>query len=134
MPGAIPEDFASRYPKAYAWRERYFDALKAGAAKMNNVSEIEGAEAKSIISKAGYAEPDGQLDSNDAIVQAQGLKKGSKVSVFPEDIGPSGEENKESGELVAINKTEIVVQTKTEGGSAEVRIHAPRFNYKVQAA
>lgn len=107
--------------------------MKAGTDALGEQKVIEGAEATKKISSAGFAEDEGKVDSSDPVAQALGLKAGSKVEVYPEDI-TGGEKDKEVGELVTLSAQEVVVKTKTQDGSAEVRIHAPRYNYKVQLA
>lgn len=131
--GAVPDDFSSRYPKAFAWRERYWDAVKAGKAALPETPVIEGAEATKAVTGADYAEEEASFDAEDPVAKSLGLKKGSKVDVYPEDI-TGGEKNKDVGELLGLNKHETVLQVKAKEGGQEIRVHAPRWNYKLQAA
>ena len=59
------------------------------------------------ISASGFAEAEGEVDSNDPT----GLKKGQVVEVWPTDTGFN---HKDKGSLVALSGSEIVIESKTQ--------------------
>lgn len=80
---------------------------------------------------AGFAEAEGDVDAADPIAQGLGLKKGDRVDVWATDI-VSGHKHRETGSLVALSPVEVVVERKAQAKDVSVRVHFPRWNYKVQ--
>ncbi|ETS74878.1 hypothetical protein PFICI_13362 [Pestalotiopsis fici W106-1] len=130
LPGALPADVIgpSRYPKVFAWIDRFgkVTAAKGAAGKPKAVT---GDEAAKIITGSGFAESDETVDESEVVVQAQGLKAGDDVRVWPSDYGSK---HKDAGKLVAITSKQIVIET--QGPAGKVRLHAPRHGFKIAKA
>jgi len=77
------------------------------------------------ISASGFAEAEGEVDSNDPT----GLKKGQVVEVWPTDTGFN---HKDKGSLVALSGSEIVIESKTQDGKV-VRVHTPRHGFRLRS-
>lgn len=130
IPGAFTKEQLSgeQFPSVFAWIAR-FDAAVGAAAKTLRAAGISGKEALKTIVAAPYFEEAGQVLQTDLTVQTLGLKQGSKVVVFPSDYGMT---HKDAGSLVSIDDKEVVFETKAEGdGSPTVRVHAPRFGFRI---
>lgn len=50
------------------------------------------------------------------------------VDMHPIDTGYN---QRDSGKLVILNKSEVAVSTKSQQDSVEVRIHYPRWNFNI---
>jgi hypothetical protein len=131
IPGGLPEGSfsAETYPKTFAWRQRYQEACQAAKEKLGACPVIEGPEAAKRIIGSEFHEQNLVVDENDFI----GTKKGADVEVWPID-DHSGRKNREVGELVGLTYQEAVVEKKTKNGEARVRVHLPRWNYRVEPA
>ncbi|KAH6899855.1 hypothetical protein B0T10DRAFT_468965 [Thelonectria olida] len=128
IPGALPEERFSpaAYPRVYAWIKRFQDAVSAARKKAGKPATISGEEAAKCILSSRYNEPERAVDEADAVVIAQGLRRGDVVKVWPTDTGSSG---RDVGELVGIDVGEVVFETGT--GDETVRVHAPRHGFRV---
>jgi len=128
MPGALPEGLidANIFPKTYAWIQRFDKAAKAAEKKYGKPKAVKGDEAKKLIEGAAFAEKEGDVEERDP----SKLKKGTEVEVWPTDTGFS---HKDRGKLVSLDREEIVIDGKTEGGVA-VRIHTPRHGFRIRPA
>ncbi|KAF9882018.1 glutathione s-transferase [Colletotrichum karsti] len=129
IPKALPEDHisAEKFPKVYAWIARFQKAVSAAKKAAPKVETVSGDKAADTIVSSPYNEPEGQVDPNDALVIAEGLKAGDAVIVWPTDTGAT---YKDSGKLVSVNGDEVVIQVNGEKGS--VRVHAPRHGFRVE--
>ncbi|KAL3424575.1 glutathione s-transferase [Phlyctema vagabunda] len=127
LKGALPESLISptQFPKVFAWIERFNQATTAAATTAGKPQSLKGAQAATKIGAAEFAEPEGAVDEGDPL----GLTKGQEVEVWPID---SGFKNRDRGPLVALNATEVVIQTKTSEGKI-VRVHAPRHGFRIKA-
>jgi len=127
LPGALPDGFidAKIFPKTFAWIVRFDKAAKAAEKKARKPNAVKGDEVRKRIEQSAFAEKEGQIDSNDPTK----LEKGTEVEVWPTDTGFS---HKDQGKLVSLDRQEIVIEGKTEGGVA-VRIHTPRHGFKIRA-
>jgi hypothetical protein len=90
---------------------------------------IEGHEAARRIMGSEFNEQNLLIDEHDFT----GMKKGAEVSVWPSD-DHSGHKTREVGELVGLAQQEAVVEKKTPNGETRVRVHLPRWNYRVELA
>jgi hypothetical protein len=131
IPGGLPEGSfsAKAYPKTFAWRERYREACHAAKGKLGHRRVIEGHEAAKRIIGSEFHEQNLVVDENDFI----GVKKGAEVAVWPID-DHSGRKTRQVGELVGLTHQEAVVEKKTQNGETRVRVHLPRWNYRVEPA
>ena len=78
------------------------------------------------IIQAEYSEPEGDVDENDPL----GLNKGQDVESWPID---SGSRHHDRGRLVSLTPREVVLASQSKVGGKEVRIHHPRWNYRIRA-
>lgn len=133
IPGGLPEDVFSstNYPKAFAWRERYFETIKAATTKNGERPSIEGAEATKRILGSDFAE---QVSNSAAVDEKDftGVKAGSQVESWPID-DHSGRKNREVGKLVGLTVQELVLEKKTPKGETTIRVHLPRWNYRIES-
>lgn len=127
LEGSFPENIVSSkiYPRTIDWCNRYQKAV-SDAQEAAKPEVIEGDEAIKRINAAQFAEDPHGVDSTDPL----GLKEGQQVTLSPRDTGFT---RSESGPLVAITKSEIVVASKTKAGTT-LHIHTPRWNFRVRAA
>jgi len=128
LKGALPREIIgeTQYPKVFAWIGRFRKAITAAKATAPKPATLKGDGAFQRITSAGFSEPEGLVDENDP----SGLQKGQQVEVWPID---SGFRHHDTGALVALSETEVVLSTKAKGDGQEIRIHCPRTNFRIQA-
>jgi len=128
LKGALPEDLFSKklYPRTYAWIERFSAAIAKAKASLPKASPVKGDEAVHLIAQAGFAEVEGDVEEKDPLR----LKKGQEVEVWPTD---TGFKHRDCGRLLCLTKNEAVVAAKTKVSGKEVRIHAPRAGFRIEA-
>ena len=78
------------------------------------------------VCQADFYEPEGDVDPGDPL----GLKKGQDVESWPVD---SGVKHHDRGKLVSLTSKEVVLASQSKVGGKEVRIHHPRWNYRIRA-
>lgn len=135
MPGALPADVIgpAKHPRTFAWIARFDGHVKQIATKPDVVT---GEEAAALVLGAAYAEPlladDEAAETvrhEDPVVAALGLHRGDVVTVWPVDQAPV---NKDTGVLVKMDATEMVIELVTAKGEGEtVRVHAPKHGFRV---
>ena len=127
LEGAFPEEVISQkiYPNTFAWCKRYHSAVEFANNSALKVGEIDAAEALRRLEKSS-TEGNIHIDSNEPL----GLKQDQDVEVAPIDTGKTGVQK---GKLLGLDATEVVVGSKTKSGS-QLRVHFPRWNFKVVAA
>ena len=69
---------------------------------------------------------EGHVDHNDPL----GLKKGQDIESWPID---SGFNHHDRGKLVSLTSKEVVLASQSKVGGQEVRIHHPRWNFRIRA-
>lgn len=131
MPGALPADqvSAARFPRVYAWIQRFQKAVAAARAGQPKPRTVSGEEAEEIITKARFNEQEGQVDAADGLAAFYGLVKGNRVALWPTDTGMN---HKDVGRLVGLTAAEVVVVPEREQG--KIRLHAPRHGFRVRPA
>lgn len=122
MPGALPNDFETRFPKVFAWAKRLSTLVKQ---KTKKPVRITGEDARNHIFNAGANDPSRGVDSNDPT----GLKEGDEVEVFPVDTGFT---HRDTGKLVTLNGKEIAIEVQTKTAGETVVLHVPRWGFRVQ--
>jgi hypothetical protein len=90
---------------------------------------IEGPEVTKRVIGSEFHEQNLAVDEHDFT----SVKKGAEVTVWPID-DHSGHKTREVGELVGLTHQEAVVEKKTPNGETRVRVHLPRWNYRVEPA
>ena len=125
---SIPPTLVSRekYPKVYAWIDRFDKAIKTAERSMPKLTTLKGADAISYVAQAAFSEPEGEVDGNDPL----GLKKGQDVESWPVD---SGFKHRDRGRLVSLTAKEVVLAAQSKIGGKEIRIHHPRWNFRTRA-
>lgn len=88
--------------------------------------QVSGADAVKHISSAKFS-AEVSIDSADPT----GLKEGAIVEVWPID---SGFNHRDKGKLVSLTKDEVALEVSTSAGGSGVRIHAPRWGFRIAAA
>ena len=128
LKGALPPSLISKekFPKVYAWVDRFNEALSAAKASARKPTTLEGAEAVKYVCQAEFSEPEGDVDANDPL----GLEKGQDIESWPID---SGFKHHDRGRLVSLTSKEAVLASQSKIGGIEVRIHHPRWNYRIKA-
>ena len=128
LKGALPPTLisAEKYPKVYAWIDRFDRAISVARARSPKPVSLKGAEAVKHIIQAEYAEPEGEVDSNDPLP----IKKGQDIESWPVD---SGFRHHDRGQLVSLTDKEVVLASQSKVGGKEVRIHHPRWNFRTMA-
>lgn len=128
LKGALPPSLVSRekFPKVYAWVDRFSKAVSSAKLSAPKPATLKGAEAVKYIIQAEYSEPEGEVDGSDPL----GLKKGQYVESWPID---SGSRHHDRGRLVSLTSREVVLASQSKVGGKEVRIHHPRWNYRIKA-
>lgn len=127
MKGALPPTLVSSeiFPKIYAWMDRFNKAIVAARGSLSKPTTLKGAEAVRHITQAEFSEPEGEVDSNDPLA----LTKGQDVESWPID---SGFRHHDRGTLVSLTSKEVVLAAQSKIGGKEVRIHHPRWNFRIR--
>lgn len=128
MKGALPRDLFSeeRYPKVFAWHERFNKAIKAAKAAVAKPTTLKGDAALQRIAEASFAEQESAVDEQDPL----GLKKGAEVEIWPIDTGVR---HRDRGRVAGLTRDEVVLSVKSEAQGKEIRVHFPRTNFRIQA-
>ncbi|KAK1247750.1 hypothetical protein MKX07_000638 [Trichoderma sp. CBMAI-0711] len=131
IPGALPKEMfsAEKFPRVYSWIKRFQEAVTFAKKRLGKPKTLNGEEAARVIEGSSWNEEDeGSVDGDDPVVVAEGLEKGTLVTISPTDTGRA---HKDVGKLVRLDKDEVVIEVKTAKGES-VRVHAPRHGYKVR--
>ena len=125
--GALPPSLFSKenFPKVYAWVDRFSKAVSTAKSAAPKPTTLKGPEAVKYIVSAEYHEPEGEVDASDPL----GLVKGQDVESWPID---SGSRHHDRGKLVSLSSKEAVLASQSKVGGKEVRIHHPRWNYRIR--
>ncbi|KAL8693766.1 MAG: hypothetical protein Q9218_001462 [Villophora microphyllina] len=127
MQGALPPSLLGKekFPKVYAWIDRFNKAIKDAKTSAPKVTALKGAEAIQHITQSEFAEPEGTVDAEDPL----GLEKGQYVESWPIDSGFS---HRDSGQLVTLTRQEVVLKTQAKIGHKDIHIHHPRTNFRIR--
>lgn len=128
MKGALPPSLISneKFPKVYAWIDRFSKAVSSAKSSAPKPTTLKGAEAVKYVTQAKFSEPEGEIDASDPL----GLTKGQDVESWPIDSGFS---HRDRGNLVSLTSKEVVLVSQSKVGGKGVRIHHPRWNFRVRA-
>ena len=122
-----PEIFGKeQYPRTYAWIDRFSSAVESAKARAPKPPTLKGEEAVQYILQADYIADEGAIDPKDPL----GLKKGQDVELWPTDTGFT---HKDRGRLLSLTKDEVVIAVQSQVDGKEIRLHAPRAGFRVQA-
>ena len=127
----LPDNLVSpkSHPRAFAYIDHFDGAVKAASSKLGKPTRLQSSKAIAHITSAKYPDPDGsmQIDQNDPM--AKFLKQGQTVASWPVD---TGFQNKDFGKLVKLDKQELVLEVTGKDGRQGIRIHHPRWNFRVK--
>ncbi|KAF7951965.1 uncharacterized protein EAE97_001462 [Botrytis byssoidea] len=126
LPGALPASYisAQHFPKTYAWIGRFEQAVRLAAKKNPKPTVLSGAEVLEKVAASDFVEGDEGVDALDPT----GLQRGQEVEVWPIDTGMK---RRDRGFLVGLSTREIVVESVMRGGT-RVRIHTPRYGFRIR--
>ena len=128
LKGALPPSLISKekFPKVYAWVDRFSKAVSTAKSSAPKPTTLKGSEAVKYIVQAEYYEPEGDVDGSDPL----GLESGQDVESWPID---SGSRHHDRGRLVSLTSKEVVLASQSKVDGKEVRIHHPRWNFRIRA-
>jgi len=124
--GLDPNLFSDKtYPKTYAWIYRFRAALKAAKAAAEKPMALKGPDAARFICSASFTDKC-TVDGSDPL----DLEEGQLVEFWPVD---SGFNHRDQGPLVKLTKDEIAISLKTRLEGKDIRLHAPRWGFRIRA-
>ena len=128
LKGALPTSIISKdnFPKVFAWIDRFNKAVSTAKDSAPKPITLKGKEAIQQITQADFYEPEGSVDKNDPL----GLEKGQDIESWPID---TGSRHHDRGRLVSLTSEEVVLAAQSNVGGKEVRIHHPRWNFRIRA-
>lgn len=132
VPGAIPDTLmsAKTHPRVVAYIDRFRNALKTASSRSGSKpTQLRGAEAVAHITAADFPDAEDSLIFDDGDPLAQVVKSGQTVASWPVDTGFT---HHDVGKLVKLDKREVVLEVEGVNGRPPVRVHHPRWNYRVQ--
>jgi hypothetical protein len=121
---SFPKD---QHPNTWAWLARFKKTVKAAEASSAKAMSLDGKAAFQHITSASYHDHKTGVDKTDPLQ----LQQGDLVDLCPTD---SGFRHKDSGRLLKLDKDQVVLAIQTNSGAKEVRIHAPRWGFRVSKA
>ncbi|KAF8587196.1 hypothetical protein K439DRAFT_1407840 [Ramaria rubella] len=116
---------AAQFPRTIAWLDR-MDAHLRSLREISPLTKLSGTVAAKIILSSSFLDiSDVGFDEADA--KRLGLKRGAWISANPDDTGVDA---LTFGTLVAMNREEVVLETRAQGGGpASVRVHFPKLGF-----
>jgi hypothetical protein len=127
---ALKDSYISptQFPKTFAYMARFHAALKAARSVAPKPIKISGPQVVGHLSSARFYDSIvGEFDASDPI----DVKPGEQVTVYPTD---SGVNHRDTGKLVALTPNEVVLEKRTKLGDFDVRVHFPRWGFRVTKA
>jgi len=118
-----------KFPKSLQWISRIDVFLKHKEAAAAIRSDISGDQAAKLIGSSSY-EPYDVIGFDQIEAKRLGVQAGESVAVAPDD---SGRKHPTIGKLVALNREELVLETKGSTRSL-IRCHFPRLGFTVKRA
>jgi hypothetical protein len=113
------------YPQTYAWVHRFQSTLKNAKSSVKKPVTLKGLEAAKYVASAEYTDKC-VVDGDDP----SGLREGQVVEFWPTD---SGFNHRDQGRLVKLTKDEMAISLTTKLEGKEIRLHAPRWNFRIRA-
>jgi hypothetical protein len=114
------------YPKVYGWHARCRSLLDAAKRQAPRAVRVRGEQATIIVTSSQFSDDELMVDANDPLK----LREGASVELFPLDGG--GHSHQDRGRLVKLTKDEVAIAVQGKSG-VEIRIHAPRWQFRVKA-
>lgn len=133
---------AGKYPKLFAWRDRFRAVLKQAREQAPKAVSLKGEDAVKFVTSASFTDQATTIDESDPL----NLKQGATVELYPTDGGGythqvssrpqanihSLTEYQDHGKLVKLTKDEVAIAIQAKSGE-EIRVHAPRWQFRVRA-
>lgn len=110
----------------YDWRKRFKESVKAARTQAPKPVALKGQDAVKATLTADSSDQTPGVDLGDPL----GLEEGRLVELYPTDGGGSGP-FKDQGRLWRLDKNEVAITVQAPSGE-EVRIHAPRWHFRVK--
>ncbi|RMY76176.1 hypothetical protein D0863_02119 [Hortaea werneckii] len=124
-----PEYFSEAiYPRVYGWRKRFKESVKAARTQAPKPVALKGQDAVQATLTADSSDQTPEVDLGDPL----GLEQGTLVELYPTD-GGGADPFKDQGRLWRLDKNEVAISVQAPSGE-EVRIHAPRWHFRVKKA
>ncbi|SMY22416.1 unnamed protein product [Zymoseptoria tritici ST99CH_1A5] len=117
---------AGKYPKLFAWRDRFRAVLKQAREQAPKAVSLKGEDAVKFVTSASFTDQATTIDESDPL----NLKQGATVELYPTDGG--GYTHQDHGKLVKLTKDEVAIAIQAKSGE-EIRVHAPRWQFRVRA-
>jgi hypothetical protein len=127
---ALPDTYisATQFPRTFAYVARFHSAFKAARSVAPKPKAISGPQVVGYMSQASFHDSIvGEFDAMDPLE----LEPQQQVTVWPTDTGSA---NRDTGKLVALTPTEVVLEKKAAMGGFDVRVHFPRWGFRVAKA
>jgi len=115
------------YTKTYNWVDRYRQARDATVARADKPVQLTGEKAVGFITHADFTDREPTVDGHDPTR----LQQNAHVELFPTDGG--GFTHQDHGRLVKLSRNEVAIAVQSASGQ-EVRVHAPRWNFRGEGA
>lgn len=126
----LPSDLISAdfFPKTYAWIHRFREALRTARSRNSKPVNLAGSDAVAHVASASF-------NATEALavvpVDPLRLKEGDEVEVWPID---SGSRHRDRGRLINLTHDKVVIEVENGIGEKMVRVHAPRWGFRIAKA
>lgn len=114
-----------KFPNLRAWVDRFNQVVKEAEQSFGDIPQVSGDEAERLIRNSDFNEQGAAIehDQNDPLVKSLKLQKGDQVTIWPNDVADKS--HTDTGNLVAANREEIVVEIQGQDGKPSIHLHAP---------
>jgi glutathione S-transferase len=122
MTGSLAKEHfgKEKYPKVYAWVERFMKRVEQKKSETAKPISLDGKNmAQWILEASSSPEAVNFIDSN-----PQNLERGEEVEIFPSDYGQMG---KSTGSLIGLTTNEVVIRN-----SKGLHLHFPLWNFSIK--
>jgi hypothetical protein len=110
------------------WLERYAHAVELSKAQRAVPTLLTGPDMAKLILKSEFFESEGPV-----MKDPTALQKGQKVALYRTDDMSSASQHQDVGSLVTLTEHEVAVEIKVKATEVKLRIHAPRWQFAVEA-
>jgi len=130
IPGVLPNEFLSpaSYPNTMKWLERYAHAVALSKAQKPAPTLLTGSGMAKLILESEFSESAGPVKKDPT-----GLQKDQTVALYRIDDMSLASQHRDVGRLVTLTEHEVALEIKANATEVELRIHAPRWQFAVEA-
>ena len=127
MKTALPKDVFSsqKFPKVFAWIDRFDHAIKDAQKKMSPVRTIDSEQATAAILNFHSTPVEDDISDPFYTAGPNSLRKGDLIESWPTDTGAK---NRDRGTLERLDGRECVLEN-----AKGVLVHHPRWNFRIRA-